>query len=77
MSMSQSVQLQTPALPNDLVSAETKLVYLYLATRNGATVEDLHESLGMKKLALYPVLGSLLERNLIDRDGQTFLPMAA
>jgi DNA-binding IclR family transcriptional regulator len=59
-------------VPSELDAASSKLVYLYLATREGATITDLAETLGMRKLGLYSVLGSLVERDLVERTGETY-----
>jgi DNA-binding IclR family transcriptional regulator len=59
-------------MPSELDAASSKLVYLYLATREGATITDLAETLGMRKLGLYSVLGSLVERDLVERTGETY-----
>ncbi|MFB6123893.1 MAG: helix-turn-helix domain-containing protein [Haloferacaceae archaeon] len=77
MSAMESPEMRSPTLPAELVSAESKLVYLFLESTDGATIDDLHESLGMKKITIYPVLDSLREHGLVARDGQSFLPTAS
>ncbi|WP_142986588.1 helix-turn-helix domain-containing protein [Halorubrum cibi] len=64
----------TPALPPELQSPRAKLVYLYLTTNGHATVGEMGDSLGMKKLSLYSVLKTLRERDLIDRNGDAYAP---
>lgn len=59
-------------VPSELDAASSKLVYLYLATRDGASISELADSLGMRKLGLYSVLGSLVERDLVERTGETY-----
>jgi predicted transcriptional regulator len=60
-------------VPTDLEASESKLVYLFLATADGATVEDLHEALDIKRISLLPVLDTLDERGLVDRDGDAYV----
>ena len=59
-------------VPSELNAASSKLVYLSLATKDGASITELAESLGMRKLSLYSVLGSLAERDLVERSGETY-----
>ena len=58
-------------LPADL-SPTGKLVYLYLAERGAASVEDLKEGLGVPQIRLYPTLECLERRDLVDRTGERF-----
>lgn len=64
------------SVPAEL-SAESKLVYLYLHTTDGCHVDELQDRLGLKKISLYPVLESLTERGLVRRDGMTYLPQSS
>jgi len=64
-------------VPTDLHSSETKLVYLCLAVRNGATVDELHEALDIRKISLFPVLRTLTDRDVVARDGATYVPNAS
>ena len=57
-----------PRMPEELATSEAKLVYLYVQTADGPTVDDLYRDLGLPKLSLYPVLATLRERGLIDGD---------
>jgi DNA-binding IclR family transcriptional regulator len=74
------MNMSTPSLtfdeqvtvPSELDAASSKLVYLYLATKEGASITELSTSLGMRKLSLYSVLGSLAERDLVERSGETY-----
>lgn len=59
-------------LPETLESSDSKLVYLYLATVDEATISDLQSTLGVKQLALFPTLDTLEGEGLIERDGETF-----
>jgi predicted transcriptional regulator len=64
-------------VPDDLSSAESKLVYLFLAASDGATMEELHDALDIRKISLFPVLRTLTERNVVTREGSTYVPSAA
>jgi predicted transcriptional regulator len=65
-------QTQRTRMPEELSSPRSKLVYLFLSTREGATVEELGEGLDMKKLALFSVLKALRSRDLVERDGEFY-----
>jgi len=54
-------------LPDDLTAADSKLVYLFVAVSDGATVDDLQTALDIRKISLFPVLDTLSERGLIER----------
>lgn len=60
-------------LPRDIRSSEGKLVYLYLATKGGATLEELENALAMKKLALYSILETLQDRGLVDKEADEYV----
>lgn len=69
------ISQQTPkaaSLPAELESAKAKLVYLYLSTAGDATLADLQQDLGVKRLSLYGILGTLRERGLVKRDGDSY-----
>ncbi len=59
-------------MPAALESTNSKLVYLYLATVDEATINDLQSALDMQQLALFPTLDTLEGEGLIERDGETF-----
>jgi DNA-binding IclR family transcriptional regulator len=61
-----------PTLPPELQSPRAKLVYLYLTTNEQATVGEMGDSLGMKKLSLYGVLKTLRKQGMVDRDGEAY-----
>jgi DNA-binding MarR family transcriptional regulator len=61
-----------PALPRELQSPRAKLVYLYLTTNGDATVSEMGESLGMKKISLYSILKTLKREGMVDCDGDTY-----
>jgi len=63
-----------PALPPELQSPRAKLVYLYLTTNGDATVSEMGDSLGMKKLSLYSILKTLRSEGLVDCDGDCYAP---
>lgn len=60
------------AVPAELQSPRAKLVYFYLNVADGATVEELQERLGMRKLTLYSVLKALCEREFVAREGDAY-----
>ncbi|SEO45050.1 Sugar-specific transcriptional regulator TrmB [Halogranum amylolyticum] len=71
--MSSQLTLDTTpqnAIPGTLTSPATKLVYLYLQTRENRTITDLTEDLGLQKISLYPILQSLESKGLVHRDGE-------
>lgn len=59
-------------MPTKLESSNGKLVYLYLATVEEATISGLKETLNMQELTLFPTLAILEDKDLIERDGETF-----
>lgn len=65
------------AVPDGLSAAESKLVYLFVATSGGATLDDLQSSLDLKKITLFPVLHALSERGLIERSDDACVPTAS
>lgn len=60
------------ALPSNLESTGTKLVFLYLDATNGGDIADLRASLGMKTITLYPILQTLETNGLVERDGDEY-----
>jgi DNA-binding MarR family transcriptional regulator len=59
-------------LPDQLVSASAKLVYLYLDRAGSTTISELAVALDMRKLSLYSVLDALAGKDLVERDGETY-----
>jgi len=58
----------TPAgVPSELDSAQAKLVHFYLEASEGATATDLHQSLGLPKLAILSVINSLASQGLVEQ----------
>ena len=68
----QTARTAAPALPPELQSPRAKLVYLYLTTNGDATVSEMGDSLGMKKLSLYSILKTLRKEDMVDCDGDTY-----
>lgn len=67
---------ETVTIPPECDSANSKLVYLYLNTVDTATIEQLQITLDMRQLALFPVLDTLQEANLVAREGTTYTAVA-
>jgi len=64
-------------VPEGLTAAESKLVYVFLAASDGATIDELTDALEISKISLFPVLRTLIERDMITRDGSAYVPRAA
>lgn len=62
------------SLPRELDSPRAKLVYLFLSTRGGATIEMLEEGLHLEKITLFSILETLSRRDLIRKDSNTYRP---
>ena len=61
-------------VPDDLDSAQAKLVYLCLAATGGSTVEELGETLALKKITILSLLDTLSGAGYVDeRDGEYVL----
>lgn len=60
-----STSEQRPALPDDIGSPQTKLVYLTLLVTEETTVTELQQLLGLPKLTLLPILTSLVAKGLV------------
>lgn len=60
----------TTSMPDELASPRAKLVYLYLTTTQGATIEELQTGLDLPKIALYTIVRTLRERELVEQDGE-------
>ncbi len=68
----ETARAAAPTLPPELQSPRAKLVYLYLTTNGDATVSEMGESLGMKKLSLYSILKTLRKEGLVACEGDTY-----
>ncbi len=55
------------SLPDELDSADAKLVYLYLSTTDEAAVSELQRRLNIPKLTLLSVLETLTSRGLVQQ----------
>lgn len=69
MSMSEQ-QLATdeqPTVPDDITSAQAKLVYFALLVTDEATATELQQRLGVSKLTLFAVLDSLISQEFVRR----------
>lgn len=62
------------SLPRELESPRAKLVYLFLSTRGGATIESLQDALDLEKITLFSILETLSRRDLIRKDADTYRP---
>lgn len=60
-------------VPTELDTPRSKLVYLALSIDGGSTVDDLRRQLDMGKLTLFPILGGLEDRGLVERDGDRYV----
>lgn len=66
----------TPTVPSTIDSAQAKLVYLYLAQEREASVDDVADALGLRKLGLYDVLAALEADGHVDREGARTITFA-
>lgn len=55
------------AVPAEITSPRAKLVYFTILTTGGITVEELQETLSLKKITLFAILASLADQKLIER----------
>ncbi|WP_440765919.1 MarR family transcriptional regulator [Natronorubrum sp. DTA7] len=62
----------TEPVPNDLESPRAKLVYLYVATTDGASIERLCDDLDVKKGTVLSITGTLRERGYLERTDSGF-----
>ena len=67
----------TETLPAEIESPSAKLVYFYLTTHGEATIGELQECLGMKKISLYSILGTLRKRGLVDQETDRYVALRA
>lgn len=59
----------TPTVPSTIESAQSKLVYVYLAAKREATIDELADALEMRKLGLFTVISTLEAHGCVERDG--------
>lgn len=60
-------------VPGDLNSPRAKLVYLYLSAHDGATIQELGQNLGMKKISLYSILKTLREQEFVEQETDRYV----
>ena len=60
-------------VPETLDSPQSKLVYIYLDATGGATVDDLNQTLAMKKITVLSILSSLSKEGLVEKDDGTYV----
>lgn len=65
-------QVEDVSLPPRSGTTGSKLVCLYLSVVGTATMDELNETLDMRRLRLYPMLSTLEADGLVERDGDTF-----
>lgn len=51
----------------------SKLVYLYLEIATEATIDEIQNALGVKKITLYSLLRTLMSAGLVRRSGTTYM----
>ena len=76
LGMDNAMMSQQPTrmeLPAELDSPRAKLVYLYLQTHGQASLDELQVGLGMRKLSLYSILGTLSERGLVEGEAEQYV----
>ncbi|MFC6955144.1 TrmB family transcriptional regulator [Halorubellus litoreus] len=59
----------TPVVPESIESPQAKLVYVYLAQERDASVDDLADALGLRKLGLFDVISTLEADGHVERHG--------
>jgi DNA-binding IclR family transcriptional regulator len=64
-------------VPGELNSPRAKLVFLYLSTHEGATIEELGERLGMKKITLYSILKTLRKQGFVEQETDRYVLAAS
>ena len=64
-------------VPGELNSPRAKLVYLYLSTHEGATIEELGERLEMKKITLYSILKTLRKQGFVEEKTDRYVLTAS
>ena len=61
------------SLPSDLDSMGSKLVYLHLHYSSGRTVQELCYTLNIPTISIYPILNTLREEGLVERNGNQYV----
>lgn len=60
-------------VPSEINSNTAKLVYVYLKSVKESTLEQLCESLSLKKITVLPILSILDKNNFIEKSNQTYV----
>ncbi|RQG98656.1 MarR family transcriptional regulator [Natrarchaeobius oligotrophus] len=60
-------------VPDELESAQAKLVYIYLEVADGATVDELSRALTMKKIDVLSVLNSLIADGFVEKTDAAYV----
>ena len=73
-----NVDLTTAEVDPELLRTELdspcgKLLYLSLVGTDGRTADELGERLDLPKLTVHGVLGTLVDRGLVERDGDRYV----
>jgi len=61
-------------IPDEIDTAQAKLVYLALVGTDARTTEELSALLDLRKLTLFDVLSTLSDAGLVERDGNHCSP---
>ncbi|WP_238477221.1 TrmB family transcriptional regulator [Natranaeroarchaeum sulfidigenes] len=73
---SRSAEAEVEPLPEELESAQAKLVYLCLRQfENGATVDQIQSQVGITKLALHSLLRSLSGKGYVRCEDGCYYPV--
>lgn len=72
MSSQSQMQHRSIELPDELLSPQSKLVYLYLTGASAASVDEMQTALGLKKLTLYSVLRSLTADGFVHQNANKY-----
>lgn len=67
-----AIQESDVSVPTDLESARAKLVYLYLATRETATLDDVCEALHIDKGSVLQITSTLRERGYVRQENGVY-----
>jgi predicted transcriptional regulator len=57
------------SLPAELNSPRAKLIYLHVATIGETTVDEIQDTLDIKKITLFSILGTLSKQGLVETAG--------
>lgn len=71
--MEQQTATRIDPVPDELDSPRAKLVYLYLDAADGATIDDLNQTLAMKKIAVLSVLNEMSSIDIVEKRGDEYV----